>query len=144
MKSCVTYVWGSCKEDRKSYSFLIHFTKCVLILESTYRHQATIDDEVVSMEILDTAGQVRECMYQHPMSWLRQAVGKGTAVVAVWWVANVLHSQGLRFASEQSSPSSPHHKLAARLSVLDPDLSARDPAYSFETLEEQSQGLHWD
>ncbi|XP_015676569.1 ras-related and estrogen-regulated growth inhibitor-like [Protobothrops mucrosquamatus] len=25
--------------------------------ESTYRHQATIDDEVVSMEILDTAGQ---------------------------------------------------------------------------------------
>lgn len=26
--------------------------------ESTYRHQATIDDEVVSMEILDTAGQV--------------------------------------------------------------------------------------
>uniref|UniRef100_A0A670Y2K7 small monomeric GTPase n=1 Tax=Pseudonaja textilis TaxID=8673 RepID=A0A670Y2K7_PSETE len=28
-------------------------------LESTYRHQATIDDEVVSMEILDTAGQVR-------------------------------------------------------------------------------------
>nr|XP_033808023.1 ras-related and estrogen-regulated growth inhibitor isoform X2 [Geotrypetes seraphini] len=26
-------------------------------LESTYRHQATIDDEVVSMEILDTAGQ---------------------------------------------------------------------------------------
>uniref|UniRef100_A0A674I7T6 small monomeric GTPase n=1 Tax=Terrapene triunguis TaxID=2587831 RepID=A0A674I7T6_9SAUR len=29
-------------------------------LESTYRHQATIDDEVVSMEILDTAGQVSE------------------------------------------------------------------------------------
>uniref|UniRef100_A0A4W5RA24 small monomeric GTPase n=1 Tax=Hucho hucho TaxID=62062 RepID=A0A4W5RA24_9TELE len=27
-------------------------------LESTYRHQATIDDEVVTMEILDTAGQV--------------------------------------------------------------------------------------
>lgn len=27
--------------------------------ESTYRHQATIDDEVVTMEILDTAGQVR-------------------------------------------------------------------------------------
>lgn len=83
MKSCVTYVWGSCKEDRKSYSFLIRFTKCVLILESTYRHQATIDDEVVSMEILDTAGQVRECMYQHPMSWLRQAVedcGGGSVV----------------------------------------------------------------
>uniref|UniRef100_A0A8C5WQU7 small monomeric GTPase n=1 Tax=Laticauda laticaudata TaxID=8630 RepID=A0A8C5WQU7_LATLA len=28
-------------------------------LESTYRHQATIDDEVVSMEILDTAGQMQ-------------------------------------------------------------------------------------
>uniref|UniRef100_A0A3B3I9X3 small monomeric GTPase n=1 Tax=Oryzias latipes TaxID=8090 RepID=A0A3B3I9X3_ORYLA len=28
-------------------------------LESTYRHQANIDDEVVTMEILDTAGQVR-------------------------------------------------------------------------------------
>uniref|UniRef100_A0A673BC20 small monomeric GTPase n=1 Tax=Sphaeramia orbicularis TaxID=375764 RepID=A0A673BC20_9TELE len=26
-------------------------------LESTYRHQANIDDEVVTMEILDTAGQ---------------------------------------------------------------------------------------
>uniref|UniRef100_A0A8C7PGH4 small monomeric GTPase n=1 Tax=Oncorhynchus mykiss TaxID=8022 RepID=A0A8C7PGH4_ONCMY len=26
--------------------------------ESTYRHQATIDDEVVTMEILDTAGQL--------------------------------------------------------------------------------------
>ncbi|CAH2278604.1 Ras-related and estrogen-regulated growth inhibitor, partial [Pelobates cultripes] len=26
-------------------------------LESTYRHQATIDDETVSMELLDTAGQ---------------------------------------------------------------------------------------
>lgn len=30
----------------------------LILLESTYRHQATIDDEVVSMEILDTAGQV--------------------------------------------------------------------------------------
>lgn len=28
------------------------------LTESTYRHQANIDDEVVSMEILDTAGQV--------------------------------------------------------------------------------------
>lgn len=28
--------------------------------ESTYRHQANIDDELVTMEILDTAGQVRE------------------------------------------------------------------------------------
>uniref|UniRef100_A0A8C6UGZ6 small monomeric GTPase n=1 Tax=Neogobius melanostomus TaxID=47308 RepID=A0A8C6UGZ6_9GOBI len=29
-------------------------------LESTYRHQANIDDEMVTMEILDTAGQVRQ------------------------------------------------------------------------------------
>lgn len=28
--------------------------------ESTYRHQANIDDEVVTMEILDTAGQVNK------------------------------------------------------------------------------------
>lgn len=33
---------------------------CLFCLtESTYRHQANIDDEVVTMEILDTAGQVR-------------------------------------------------------------------------------------
>lgn len=50
---------------------LIYFTKCVLILESTYRHQATIDDEVVSMEILDTAGQVRGYTYYYPIFWLR-------------------------------------------------------------------------
>ncbi|OBS64821.1 hypothetical protein A6R68_06637, partial [Neotoma lepida] len=31
-------------------------------LESTYRHQATIDDEVVSMEILDTAGSFEEVL----------------------------------------------------------------------------------
>uniref|UniRef100_A0AAQ5XNN3 small monomeric GTPase n=1 Tax=Amphiprion ocellaris TaxID=80972 RepID=A0AAQ5XNN3_AMPOC len=30
-------------------------------LESTYRHQANIDDEVVTMEILDTAGQFSMC-----------------------------------------------------------------------------------
>lgn len=37
-------------------------TLCCLLrrTESTYRHQANIDDEVVAMEILDTAGQVRE------------------------------------------------------------------------------------
>lgn len=35
-------------------SYLLHLT------ESTYRHQANIDDEVVTMEILDTAGQVRQ------------------------------------------------------------------------------------
>lgn len=29
------------------------------LTESTYRHQANIDDEVVTMDILDTAGQVR-------------------------------------------------------------------------------------
>lgn len=55
----------------KNYFLLICFTKCVLILESTYRHQATIDDEVVSMEILDTAGQVRGYMYYYPIPWLR-------------------------------------------------------------------------
>ena len=31
---------------------------CVCVTESTYRHQANVDDEVVAMEILDTAGQV--------------------------------------------------------------------------------------
>ncbi len=31
----------------------------VSLTESTYRHQASIDDETVSMEILDTAGQVQ-------------------------------------------------------------------------------------
>lgn len=122
------------RKIEKVNSFLMHFTKCVLILESTYRHQATIDDEVVSMEILDTAGQVRECMCQHSVPWLRWGTAKGNAVVAVWWVVNVLCSQGLRYASEQSSLSSLHHKVAARPSVLDPDLSAGDPAYSFQTL----------
>lgn len=34
--------------------------RLVRLPESTYRHQANIDDEVVTMEILDTAGQVRE------------------------------------------------------------------------------------
>lgn len=38
------------------FTFLSSFF--ALSLESTYRHQATIDDEVVTMEILDTAGQV--------------------------------------------------------------------------------------
>lgn len=35
-----------------------------LFSESTYRHQANIDDEVVTMEILDTAGQVRESILE--------------------------------------------------------------------------------
>lgn len=35
-----------------------------LVSESTYRHQANIDDEVVTMEILDTAGQVRETILE--------------------------------------------------------------------------------
>lgn len=34
------------------------------LAESTYRHQANIDDEVVTMEILDTAGQVRETLLE--------------------------------------------------------------------------------
>ncbi|KAH0517758.1 Ras-related and estrogen-regulated growth inhibitor [Microtus ochrogaster] len=38
-------------------------------LESTYRHQATIDDEVVSMEILDTAGQEDTIQREGHMRW---------------------------------------------------------------------------
>uniref|UniRef100_A0A5F9CN19 Ras-related and estrogen-regulated growth inhibitor n=1 Tax=Oryctolagus cuniculus TaxID=9986 RepID=A0A5F9CN19_RABIT len=38
-------------------------------LESTYRHQATIDDEVVSMEILDTAGQEDVVQREGHMRW---------------------------------------------------------------------------
>ncbi|XP_038667084.1 ras-related and estrogen-regulated growth inhibitor isoform X1 [Scyliorhinus canicula] len=43
-------------------------------LESTYRHQATIDDEAVSMEILDTAGQKKEDAIQRE-SHMRWAEG---------------------------------------------------------------------
>lgn len=32
--------------------------------ESTYRHQANVDDEVVTMEILDTAGQVKHTILE--------------------------------------------------------------------------------
>lgn len=67
--TCLLLCWEICEEDIKKKGkkiendvLLIRFTTCVLILESTYRHQATIDDEVVSMEILDTAGQVRGCL----------------------------------------------------------------------------------
>ena len=46
---------------KSNYAFIYHFTFVLLIpSESTYRHQATIDDEVVTMEILDTAGQVKK------------------------------------------------------------------------------------
>ncbi|XP_029413520.1 ras-related and estrogen-regulated growth inhibitor isoform X1 [Nannospalax galili] len=38
-------------------------------LESTYRHQATIDDEVVSMEILDTAGQEDTIQREGHIRW---------------------------------------------------------------------------
>lgn len=38
-------------------------------LESTYRHQATIDDEVISMEILDTAGQEDIVQRESHMRW---------------------------------------------------------------------------
>ncbi|KAM5263178.1 ras-related and estrogen-regulated growth inhibitor isoform 2-T2 [Ctenodactylus gundi] len=44
--------------------------------ESTYRHQATIDDEVVSMEILDTAGQEDTIQREGHMRW-----GEGFALV---------------------------------------------------------------
>ncbi|XP_055251460.1 ras-related and estrogen-regulated growth inhibitor isoform X1 [Moschus berezovskii] len=37
--------------------------------ESTYRHQATIDDEVVTMEILDTAGQEDTIQREGHMRW---------------------------------------------------------------------------
>ncbi|MBN3296225.1 RERG inhibitor, partial [Amia calva] len=37
--------------------------------ESTYRHQANIDDEVVSMEILDTAGQEDVLQREGHMRW---------------------------------------------------------------------------
>ncbi|KFV69093.1 Ras-related and estrogen-regulated growth inhibitor, partial [Dryobates pubescens] len=39
------------------------------ISESTYRHQATIDDEVVSMEILDTAGQEDAIQKEGHVRW---------------------------------------------------------------------------
>ncbi|KAK7129561.1 hypothetical protein R3I94_009457 [Phoxinus phoxinus] len=38
-------------------------------LESTYRHQAVIDDETVSMEILDTAGQEDVLQKEAHMRW---------------------------------------------------------------------------
>ncbi|KAK1789526.1 hypothetical protein P4O66_015440, partial [Electrophorus voltai] len=38
-------------------------------LESTYRHQANIDDEMVSMEILDTAGQEDQLQREGNMRW---------------------------------------------------------------------------
>ncbi|XP_057558770.1 ras-related and estrogen-regulated growth inhibitor isoform X5 [Hippopotamus amphibius kiboko] len=40
-----------------------------LMAESTYRHQATIDDEVVTMEILDTAGQEDTIQREGHMRW---------------------------------------------------------------------------
>lgn len=43
-----------------SFTFLLSFFFSLIPSESTYRHQATIDDEVVTMEILDTAGQVNK------------------------------------------------------------------------------------
>lgn len=47
---------GELKIKNKKLSDCVSFF-CGLT-ESTYRHQANIDDEVVTMEILDTAGQV--------------------------------------------------------------------------------------
>ncbi|MBZ3884375.1 Ras-related and estrogen-regulated growth inhibitor [Sciurus carolinensis] len=58
------------KDQIKSY---IYLPFCLLYLfipsESTYRHQATIDDEVVSMEILDTAGQEDTIQREGHMRW---------------------------------------------------------------------------
>ncbi|KAM4820346.1 LOW QUALITY PROTEIN: ras-related and estrogen-regulated growth inhibitor [Thomomys bottae] len=45
-------------------------------LESTYPHQATIDDEAVCMEILDTAGQEETSQREGHMRW-----GEGFALV---------------------------------------------------------------
>ncbi|KAG5830635.1 ras-related and estrogen-regulated growth inhibitor [Anguilla rostrata] len=45
-------------------------------LESTYRHQASIDDELVSMEILDTAGQEDMLQREGHIRW-----GDGFVVV---------------------------------------------------------------
>lgn len=101
VKLCVKSLllcWEICEEDfkkekRENYVLLIRFTTCVLILESTYRHQATIDDEVVSMEILDTAGQVRGCKCCSPVPWLGYAAGEEIVVVAaVQWGAGVPYS----------------------------------------------------
>lgn len=49
-------------KDRIKSCMYLHFYLLLLLIppESTYRHQATIDDEVVTMEILDTAGQVNK------------------------------------------------------------------------------------
>lgn len=45
----------------KNFFLKKRMNSCLLCrTESTYRHQANIDDEVVTMEILDTAGQVRQ------------------------------------------------------------------------------------
>ncbi|XP_043944378.1 ras-related and estrogen-regulated growth inhibitor [Protopterus annectens] len=45
-------------------------------LESTYRHQATIDDEVLSIEILDTAGQDDMLQREGHVRW-----GEGFVIV---------------------------------------------------------------
>lgn len=50
---------GLTRSQRVSQVKVVTVKMCLLyVLESTYRHQASIDDEMVSMEILDTAGQV--------------------------------------------------------------------------------------
>lgn len=56
-------LWLICKfkDQIKPCTYLSFYLFFLLIpLESTYRHQASIDDEVVTMEILDTAGQVNK------------------------------------------------------------------------------------
>lgn len=67
-----SFVWSQVSLLSNDDSQWIGFLKkngltlcCLLcVTESTYRHQANIDDEVVTMEILDTAGQVREIIRQ--------------------------------------------------------------------------------
>ncbi|TKC41457.1 hypothetical protein EI555_014134, partial [Monodon monoceros] len=60
---------GKSKHQIKSCTYLPFHLLFHLSSESTYRHQATIDDEVVTMEILDTAGQEDTIQREGHMRW---------------------------------------------------------------------------
>lgn len=96
------------KKQGENYVLLVRFTICVLILESTYRHQATIDDEVVSMEILDTAGQVRGCVCCYPVPWLGYAAGEGSVVVAAVRWGQLCSALGTQICFWAEPPLLPH------------------------------------
>uniref|UniRef100_A0A803WFX9 small monomeric GTPase n=1 Tax=Ficedula albicollis TaxID=59894 RepID=A0A803WFX9_FICAL len=96
-------------------------------LESTYRHQATIDDEVVSMEILDTAGQVRGCVCCSPAPWLGCAAGRK---LWCWQQCPALGTQICFWAEPPlSSP------------VLDPHPSARVPTWKIKQVKWLTLGV---